>query len=118
MPIYEYVCSSCQHRIELKQRLSDPPLSHCTRCGSAVTKVISPPALMFKGSGWYVTDYSDKLKPPTPKTESSEKPASGQPEQKPAVASSSASTTSASTDGGSASGSGASSTSSPGSSSS
>jgi putative FmdB family regulatory protein len=63
VPIYEYVCQSCQHRFEVKQSVSDPPVSSCTRCGQAVTKVISAPAIMFKGTGWYVTDYSDKLKP-------------------------------------------------------
>lgn len=42
--------------------MSDPPVSSCTHCGQAVTKVISAPAIMFKGTGWYVTDYSDKLK--------------------------------------------------------
>ena len=63
MPIYEYVCQSCQHRFEVKQSMSDPPVSGCPQCGQAVTKVISAPAIMFKGTGWYVTDYSDKLKP-------------------------------------------------------
>ena len=63
MPIYEYLCQSCQHRFEVKQSMSDPPVSSCARCGQAVTKVISAPAIMFKGTGWYVTDYSDKLKP-------------------------------------------------------
>jgi putative FmdB family regulatory protein len=65
VPIYEYLCHSCQHRFEIKQSMSDPPVSSCTRCGQAVTKVISAPAIMFKGSGWYVTDYSDKMKPGT-----------------------------------------------------
>ena len=63
MPIYEYVCPSCQHRFEIKQSMSDPPVSSCARCGQAVTKIISAPAIMFKGTGWYVTDYSDKMKP-------------------------------------------------------
>jgi putative FmdB family regulatory protein len=65
VPIYEYVCAACHHRFEVQQKISDPPLTHCNRCGQSVTKVISAPAIMFKGSGWYVTDYSDKLKPPT-----------------------------------------------------
>ena len=63
MPIYEYVCHSCQHRFEIKQSMSEPPVSNCVRCGQSVTKVISAPAIMFKGTGWYVTDYSDKMKP-------------------------------------------------------
>lgn len=56
MPIYEYVCQSCTHRFEVKQRISDAPIAACERCGQPVVKVISPPAIMFKGSGWYVTD--------------------------------------------------------------
>jgi putative FmdB family regulatory protein len=63
VPIYEYVCQGCQHRFEVKQSMTDPPLSSCERCGQAVTKVISASAIMFKGTGWYVTDYSEKLKP-------------------------------------------------------
>ncbi|MEK7294182.1 MAG: FmdB family zinc ribbon protein [Nitrospirota bacterium] len=65
MPIYEYVCQGCRHRFEVKQSMADPPLSSCERCGKAVTKIISAPAIMFKGTGWYVTDYSDKMKPET-----------------------------------------------------
>lgn len=63
MPIYEYLCQSCDHRFEVKQRVNDPPIASCERCGHAVKKVISSPAIMFKGSGWYITDYSNKLKP-------------------------------------------------------
>jgi putative FmdB family regulatory protein len=65
VPIYEYVCDSCRSRFEVQQKFSDPPLSTCSKCGAAVRKVISSPAIMFKGTGWYVTDYSDKLKPPS-----------------------------------------------------
>ncbi|MGH7260011.1 MAG: FmdB family zinc ribbon protein [Nitrospiraceae bacterium] len=76
VPIYEYVCQSCQHRFEVKQSLADPPLSSCERCGKAVTKVISASAIMFKGTGWYVTDYSDKLRPSTEsKTDETSSPA-------------------------------------------
>lgn len=81
MPIYEYVCQDCEHRFEVKQKISDAPVTGCPRCGQAVTKVISAPAIMFKGSGWYVTDYSDKLKPPG-QSESVGKPSNGQSEQK------------------------------------
>ncbi|MCA9463152.1 MAG: transcriptional regulator [Nitrospira sp.] len=66
MPIYEYECTSCGKRFEIKQKMSDPAITTCDQfsCEKAqpVTKVISPPAIMFKGSGWYVTDYSDKFK--------------------------------------------------------
>ncbi|MCS6305006.1 MAG: hypothetical protein H8K07_15295 [Nitrospira sp.] len=65
MPIYEYQCDSCSYRFEVKQSIKDDPLSTCERCGKAVRRLISSPGIMFKGSGWYVTDYSDKLKPPS-----------------------------------------------------
>lgn len=81
MPIYEYVCASCEHRFEVKQKMSDPPVTSCARCGQAVSKIISAPAIMFKGTGWYVTDYSDKMKPPG-QSESAGKPSNGQSEQK------------------------------------
>ncbi len=81
MPIYEYLCEGCQHRFEVKQGFKDPPLSSCGRCGGALSKLISAPAIMFKGSGWYVTDYSDKLKP-TEEAAASDKPADGPKEQK------------------------------------
>ena len=74
MPIYEYVCESCQDRFEVQQRMSDPPLAACVKCGAAVKRVISASAIMFKGSGWYVTDYSEKMKPPAG-AESDVKPA-------------------------------------------
>lgn len=65
MPIYEYLCQDCAHKFELKQSMKDEPLATCERCGKAVSRLISAPAIMFKGTGWYVTDYSDKMKPPT-----------------------------------------------------
>ena len=65
MPIYEYQCDSCGHHIEVKQSIKDAPLSTCERCGKSLRRLISSPGIMFKGSGWYVTDYSNKLKPPS-----------------------------------------------------
>ncbi|HAP40403.1 MAG: transcriptional regulator [Nitrospira sp.] len=73
MPIYEYQCTSCAYRFEVKQSIKDDPIKECARCGKDVTKLISPPAIMFKGSGWYITDYSDKMKPGG--SDTSEKPA-------------------------------------------
>lgn len=68
MPIYEYLCKTCGERFEIKQKFSDPPITTCAElsCGKGepVEKIISSPAIMFKGTGWYVTDYSDKLKDP------------------------------------------------------
>ncbi|RPH80165.1 MAG: hypothetical protein EHM80_06005 [Nitrospiraceae bacterium] len=63
VPIYEYQCESCTERLEIKQSMKDDPLTACPRCGKPVRRLISSPAIMFKGSGWYVTDYSDKMKP-------------------------------------------------------
>lgn len=57
MPLYEYECDGCQERFERLQRLSDPAPG-CPACGGPVQKRFSVPALQFKGSGWYVTDYS------------------------------------------------------------
>jgi putative FmdB family regulatory protein len=58
VPIYEYECESCDERFELMQKFSDKPVKKCPKCGGAVHKVLSAPALVFKGSGWYVTDYA------------------------------------------------------------
>jgi len=65
VPIYEYLCEACSYRFEVKQSIKDDPIATCERCGKPVKRLISSPAIMFKGSGWYVTDYSDKLKPPS-----------------------------------------------------
>ena len=68
MPIYEYMCKTCGEKFEIKQKVSDPPITSCAEfsCskGEPVEKLISSPAIMFKGTGWYVTDYSDKFKEP------------------------------------------------------
>lgn len=58
MPVYEYECESCGSRFEVIQKFSDPEVSTCSHCGaSGVRKVLSPPAFVLKGNGWYVTDY-------------------------------------------------------------
>jgi putative FmdB family regulatory protein len=58
MPLYEYQCDACDHRFEVIQKYSDPPIDICPKCGSAVHKLLSSPAIQFKGSGWYITDYA------------------------------------------------------------
>jgi putative FmdB family regulatory protein len=68
MPLYEYECTDCGHRTELLQRYGDPPLEKCPKCGSAVHKLFSAPAVQFKGTGWYVTDYGGKGKKPAETT--------------------------------------------------
>jgi putative FmdB family regulatory protein len=56
MPIYSYKCTNCDHRFEARQRFSDDPLTDCPVCGSTIRKVITPVGIVFKGSGFYVTD--------------------------------------------------------------
>ena len=60
MPIYEYQCKKCGHRFERIQRFSDPLVKDCPECGGKVEQLLSAPAVQFKGSGWYVTDYAKK----------------------------------------------------------
>lgn len=61
MPLYEYECKKCGHRFEkIVTKFSDPPETACPKCGGAVEQLLSAPAVQFKGSGWYVTDYAKK----------------------------------------------------------
>ena len=60
MPLYEYECENCSHRFEVIQKFSDPPLTECPKCKGPVRKLFSSPAIQFKGSGWYITDYARK----------------------------------------------------------
>ncbi len=60
MPLYEYECKKCHHRFEKIRKFSDKPLKKCPDCGGPVEQLISAPAVQFKGSGWYVTDYAKK----------------------------------------------------------
>ena len=60
MPLYEYQCESCAKRFERIQKYSDPPIDTCPSCGAHVKKLMSSPAIQFKGSGFYITDYPKK----------------------------------------------------------
>jgi putative FmdB family regulatory protein len=60
MPLYEYECKKCHHRFEKIQKFSDRMVKKCPDCGGPVEQMISAPAVQFKGSGWYVTDYAKK----------------------------------------------------------
>jgi putative FmdB family regulatory protein len=64
MPIYGYVCKSCEHRFDVLQKMSDEPLVHCPDCGEpSLQKELSAPKFRLKGSGWYETDFkTDKDK--------------------------------------------------------
>ena len=60
MPNYEYLCKNCGHSFEQIRKFSDKQLRKCPECGGVIEQVISAPAVQFKGSGWYVTDYPKK----------------------------------------------------------
>lgn len=74
MPIYEYQCENCGEVFELRQRFADEPLTTHDKCGGHVHRLLSAPALQFKGSGWYITDYARKGSSPS---KSSEKTSGG-----------------------------------------
>lgn len=77
MPVYEYECGSCGGRFEVTLKFSDPAVTICQLCNAAsVRKVLSTPAFVLKGSGWYVTDYATKDRK---KGENSEKPCKEEP---------------------------------------
>jgi len=57
MPLYEYQCQDCKQISEVIQKLSDPDPTHCKECGGTLERLLSAPAIRFKGSGWYVNDY-------------------------------------------------------------
>jgi len=62
VPIYEYECETCSKRIEILQKMSDPPLTSCDTCEGSVHRIVSPSGLIFKGSGFYINDYARKKK--------------------------------------------------------
>ena len=88
MPIYEYQCKKCNAHMEVLQKFSDKPLVKCRKCGGRLEKLLSAPAIQFKGSGWYVTDYAGKKSQAGEEKKSSEastadaKPASKEPSSK------------------------------------
>jgi len=75
MPLYEYRCRKCKSVLEVLQKINESPLKKCSTCEGPLEKVISSPAIQFKGSGWYVTDYAKK-KEPEMKEKPKEKPKS------------------------------------------
>ena len=78
MPRYEYICRDCGHTFEIVQSMSEEPLTVCPRCGGQLRKVFAPPAIAFKGSGFYATDHGKKAKKPAEK-----KPADAKGTEKP-----------------------------------
>lgn len=93
MPLYDYRCDKCGETFEVLQKFSDEPLTVHEGCGGHVERLISPPALQFKGTGWYVTDYAKGGKSPSTSStnghsdsKSSEKKTETKSESKPAPA--------------------------------
>lgn len=85
MPLYEYKCNVCGSVFEVIQKFSDEPLKVHENCGGAVQRLISPSALHFKGSGWYVTDYARKSGGTSPSNGGAKKDATPAKEEKPAA---------------------------------
>jgi putative FmdB family regulatory protein len=76
VPLYEYECDACGRRFELIRKFSDPPVEVCSVCGkSPVRRLPSSPAIQFKGSGWYITDYAQKGKSAKSDSSTGDKPA-------------------------------------------
>jgi len=77
VPLYEYECEACGKRFEKIQKYSDPLVDVCPNCGKGpVKKLLSSPAIQFKGSGFYITDYAKKASPESSTSASQSKPTS------------------------------------------
>ena len=96
MPLYEYECEQCGGLFELIQKFSDEPVKVHEKCGGKVHRLLSAPALQFKGSGWYITDYAKNANAPANGTDKGDTA-----ESRPAAASDKSSTGSSSSDSGS-----------------
>jgi putative FmdB family regulatory protein len=93
MPLYEYECAACHRRFERIQKFTDPSIDVCPNCGQGpVRKLVSSPAIQFKGSGWYITDYARKS------ASDASKSASGDPASSSSSSSSESGTSAASAD--------------------
>jgi putative FmdB family regulatory protein len=89
MPIYEYECQKCNTRLEVFQKINDKPPTRHQKCGGKWERLISAPAIQFKGDGWYVTDYAKATKKETAESEpTTEKKAEKKKESSPAKKSS------------------------------
>jgi putative FmdB family regulatory protein len=76
MPLYEYECTECKRHTEKIQKFSDPEITQCPHCGGLLERVISAPAISFKGGGWYADGYGN-AKPSAAKSEGSASKDSG-----------------------------------------
>ena len=91
MPLYEYQCDDCGHRFERIQKFSDEPVKTCPSCEGTVRKLVSSPAIQFKGTGWYITDYARKPAPGQPAADAKKDGGSDAKGEKPSKAAESAS---------------------------
>ena len=82
MPIYEYECRKCKAHVEVYQKMNDKPPTRCGKCGGRLERLMSAPAIQFKGSGWYVTDYAGSKKKAAEKAEKAESEATVTGDQK------------------------------------
>ncbi|MBE3558668.1 MAG: zinc ribbon domain-containing protein [Ktedonobacteraceae bacterium] len=83
MPTYEYLCQTCHHRFEQWQRMSDEPLTVCPRCGEQIRRVLHPAGIVFKGHGFYKTDYGNGSVAPS-SSNNGHNGSSGEKSEKPA----------------------------------
>lgn len=86
MPIYEYKCQQCGLQVEVRQSVSDEPLTSCEKCHGKLEKQWSLSGFQFKGAGWYVTDYAGKKSGTPESTTSTETASKPKDEAKPAAA--------------------------------
>ena len=99
MPLYEYECEACGKRFEKIQKYSDPLVDVCPNCGKGpVKKLLSSPAIQFKGSGFYITDYAKKGSPESSTSASQSKPTSDKSSDSSSSSSSSSSESSSKSD--------------------
>ena len=83
MPTYEYECEGCRRTYEIRQRISDPPLTACQECGGPIRRLLSPAGFILKGSGFYVNDYpSESRKKATEAEKKDSAPAASAPSSK------------------------------------
>ncbi len=83
MPLYEYQCTKCKKRVEKIQPMSAEPVLECPDCGAQMERLLSAPAFQFKGTGWYITDYSRKNGVGASSSSAGSSSADSKPESKP-----------------------------------
>jgi putative FmdB family regulatory protein len=96
VPTYEYECPKCPRVFEVRQRITEPALTTCDRCGGPIHRLLSPAPFILKGGGWYVTDYPSEARKQASKSESSSSEASASSSTTSAAEKSSTSTPAAS----------------------